>query len=83
MEPREQKRLTLSTDKRIRNVNLPTWDVPSQSGVAGAYLVNVADGTSTCPDYELRRGKCKHVFAVEYVRTVETKPTDRRRSPSR
>jgi hypothetical protein len=36
--------------------------------------VNVLAGTCTCPDFELRRSKCKHVFAVEFVRTVETAP---------
>src|SRR5258707_570806 len=73
MDAREQKGLALSSDKRIRNVNGPTWAVPSQSDEASAYLVNVTAGTCTCPDFELRRAKCKHVFAVEYVRTVETK----------
>lgn len=72
MDAREQKGLALSSDKRIRNVNGPTWAVPSQSDSAGAYFVDVAAGTCTCPDFELRRAKCKHVFAVEFVRTVET-----------
>jgi transposase len=74
MDAREQKGLELSRDKRIRNVNGPTWAVPSQSDEASAYLVNLAAGSCTCPDFELRRAKCKHVFAVEIVRTVETAP---------
>jgi transposase len=70
MDAREQKGLALSRDKRIRNVAGPTWAVPASDEVS-AYLVNVATGTCTCPDFELRRAKCKHVFAVEFVRTVE------------
>jgi transposase len=72
MDAREQKGLELSRDKRIRNVNGPTWAVPSQSNEASAYLVNVTAGSCTCPDFELRRSKCKHVFAVAFARTVET-----------
>lgn len=42
--------------------------VPSQSK-AGQYLVKVRydQKTCNCPDYELRRKKCKHIFAVEYT----------------
>jgi transposase len=74
MDARQEKGLALSRDKRIRNVNGPTWAVPSQTDDASAYLVNVLAGTCTCPDFELRRSKCKHVFAVEFVRIVETAP---------
>ena len=45
--------------------------MPSQS-TDTAYLVNAGAGTCTCPDYELRKGKCKHLWAVEIVKTVET-----------
>lgn len=45
MDAREQKGLALSSDKRIRNINGPTWAVPSQSDEASAYLVNVTAGT--------------------------------------
>jgi transposase len=68
------KGLLLSRDKRIRNVSGPTWAVPSQSGDVTAYLVNVVTATCSCPDYEVRRSKCKHQWAVEMVRTVETSP---------
>lgn len=72
MDARQERGLILSRDRRIKNVNGPTWVVPSQSDDVGAYLVNVATGVCTCPDYEVRRAKCKHVFAVEFARTVET-----------
>lgn len=42
--------------------------VPSQSK-AGQYLVKIRydKKTCNCPDYELRRKPCKHIFAVEYT----------------
>ena len=45
------------------------WRVPSQTGT-GTYVVTV-DGekeTCTCPDYEHRGSKCKHIHAVEYTK---------------
>lgn len=44
------------------------WVVPSQSG-KGTYLVTVDgdDPTCTCPDYEERRGRCKHIWAVAFA----------------
>src|SRR5258707_11084860 len=74
MNPRQKKGLPPSRDKRIRNVNGPTWAVPSQSEDVTAYLVNMQAATCTCPDFELRRVRCKHLIAVEIVRTVETAP---------
>jgi len=43
------------------------WFVPSQSS-GGKYAVRLNPDlpTCTCPDYELRGMKCKHIFAVEY-----------------
>ena len=44
------------------------YKVPSQSG-QGNYIVNL-DGDApycSCPDYELRRVACKHVYAIEYI----------------
>lgn len=40
------------------------YAVPSQSGGASAYVVDLVEETCTCPDYELRRQSCKHVHAV-------------------
>jgi transposase len=73
MDTREQKGLVLAKDKRVRHVSGPTWAVPSQSNETSAYLVNAVGGTCTCPDFEVRRQKCKHLFAVSFVRVVETK----------
>jgi hypothetical protein len=38
--------------------------VPSQSG-KGKYKVNADAQTCSCPDFEIRHAKCKHLYAVE------------------
>ena len=45
------------------------WFVPSQN-TGGSYAVRIGEHfpTCTCPDYELREMKCKHIFAVEITR---------------
>ena len=58
------------------------WTVPSASS-SEKYTVDLNSNSKrcTCPDYELRRCKCKHIFAVEYsiqkrrevTTTIETK----------
>jgi len=61
------------------------WIVPSQSH-AGSYVVDVEakPPTCTCPDWELRRATCKHVYAVLFkisgeVAAVEPPPTREKR----
>ena len=68
---RQERGRILSLDKRIKLIAGTTWVVPSQSSDS-AYLVNTAEATCTCPDYELRRHTCKHQYAVTFSRTVET-----------
>jgi len=48
------------------------WTVPSQNG-NGNYTVisNGFEVSCTCPDYENRKEKCKHVWAVELTVTKE------------
>jgi transposase len=43
------------------------WFVPSQSS-GGKYTVRIDPNlpTCSCPDWELREMKCKHIYAVEY-----------------
>src|SRR6185503_11582811 len=72
MDARQEKGLILA--KGARQIAGSTWTVPSQSNETGAYLVDAEKATCTCPDFELRRQRCKHLFAVEFSRTVETKP---------
>jgi hypothetical protein len=69
---RQERGRLLSNDKRIKHIAGVTWLVPSQTQTAGGYIVNVADHTCTCPDFELRRCRCKHQRAVSFVQTVET-----------
>ncbi len=62
------------------------FSVPSQSvgGAAPTYLVDIVDETCTCPDYELRRLRCKHQEAVlfwlawEGAVIAEVAPTKRK-----
>jgi hypothetical protein len=51
------------------------WLVPSQS-TNTKYAVDITGATPfcTCPDFELRRRPCKHIYAVEHVIRGETLP---------
>lgn len=42
------------------------WFVPSSSG-KGTYKIDLSTESCTCPDYEIRRKKCKHIFATEFT----------------
>ncbi len=53
------KRYTIKQENNL-------WFVPSSSGKSNRYKVNLKDETCNCPDYEFRKQKCKHLFAVEY-----------------
>lgn len=70
-EVRKQRGLEIAKTSRITHEG-NKWTVPSQSG-NGAYLVisNGFGASCTCPDYEQRRSKCKHVWAVELIITKE------------
>jgi transposase len=71
MSIREKKGQDIADRFRItRKGNL--WLVPSQSG-KGKYQVDAEAGRCTCPDFDLRRDKCKHIFAVETTIRRETK----------
>jgi transposase len=71
--PRQERGLVIAKDKRIKRIAGPTWLVPSQSN-AGGYVVDVDAASCTCPDHETRAVKCKHLWAVEYVRHRVTAP---------
>ena len=69
MSEREQKALVIAAKSKLTKKG-NTWLVPSQSDSDGRYKVNVTDPdwpTCTCPDFELRRARCKHIYAVEIV----------------
>jgi transposase len=67
---REQRGLLLATNHDIKQTKAG-YRVPSQSG-NGSYMVK-HEQTCTCPDFENREEKCKHMHAVEYTvtKTVE------------
>jgi hypothetical protein len=63
MEIREQKGREIAQNVNIKQEgNL--WLVPSQSG-KGKYKVRPDLPYCSCPDFDFRRDKCKHIFAVE------------------
>jgi transposase len=53
------------------------WRVPSQSGYKPYYEVDPNPETPdcTCPDFEKREAKCKHIYAVEIVIERESHTT--------
>src|SRR5438477_7125518 len=64
--PREQRGLMLAATAKIRRYG-ERWMVPSQTG-NGVYMVRIArEKQCTCPDWETRRGDCKHIFAALFV----------------
>ena len=48
------------------------WTVPSQSG-SNTYRVydDPVSPFCTCPDFERRQARCKHIYAVEYFQLRE------------
>ncbi len=63
--PRQVRGLDIAKRYTIKQEN-GTWLVPSSSGKSNRYKVDLAKQNCTCPDYEIRRQKCKHIFAVEF-----------------
>lgn len=64
MDAREERGLAIARKGGIQSVGR-VWQVSSQS-TASAYVVSLHERKCSCPDYELRGAKCKHLFAVEY-----------------
>lgn len=64
---REQRGILIAQKYKITRTD-KGYVVPSQFN-KGKYLVKIRYNSSecNCPDYELRRQKCKHIFAVEYT----------------
>lgn len=69
MDVREERGKAIANTSLIRKskINDLVYLVPSQSG-NGQYSVDVSgdEPSCTCPDWELRRTACKHVYAVAY-----------------
>lgn len=80
MDVREQRGREIAERAKIVKVG-DAWLVPSQNG-DGTYRVGLGDSGEpqcSCPDWELRRSPCKHVFAAAIVAQRVT-VTERRES---
>lgn len=72
LSARQERGLVIAaTAKLVRDGD--TWLVPSSTGV-GRYAVTGEATRCTCPDFELREERCKHIWAVEYVVRREESP---------
>jgi hypothetical protein len=71
-DPRQQRGLQIASKYNLRQKG-NVWIVPRQS-VEHQYHVDPAAGTCTCPDHEIRRLRCKHIWAVEFQMCQEVKP---------
>jgi transposase len=71
---REIKALQIAAKSKLTQKG-NVWLVPSQAG-HGEYEVrpDPQSPRCTCPDFEFRNAKCKHVLAVEYTLMRETTP---------
>ena len=70
---REIKALQIAAKHKLTRKGKNVWIVPSQGG-HGEYEVRPDPQAPrcTCPDFEFRNAKCKHVLAVEYTLMRET-----------
>jgi transposase len=68
MESRKLKGRELAKRAKITGTG-QVWIVPSEQRPSKKYKVDLRSKSPTCncADYESRRRKCKHIFAVEYV----------------
>lgn len=80
---RRQRGMAMAWDPRIRQVRSGIWSVPSGQSYVKArlgrhrrpsdskpvtsYEVDARRRTCTCPDFERRRLKCKHIYAIEHL----------------
>lgn len=71
IEARKQKGREIAQKSRIQRTE-QGWKVPSQTG-EGYYIVvsNGFEAKCSCPDYETRHCKCKHLWAVELIVTKQ------------
>jgi transposase len=75
LSARELRALEIAAKAKLVRANDGRWFVPSQSGKTGlsqggSYYVVKPDPAKphcTCPDFESRQLRCKHIFAVEYT----------------
>ncbi|MDQ6787784.1 MAG: transposase [Acidobacteriota bacterium] len=63
---RELRGLDIANRYTIKQEN-GMWFIPSTSGKSTRYKVDLKSQKCDCPDFEIRRQKCKHIFAAEYA----------------
>src|SRR3954469_7336758 len=75
-EEREAKALVIAAKTKLTKKG-SKWHVPSASGYAPYYEVDANPDAPhcTCPDFEKRGERCKHIFAVEIVIERESSTT--------
>ncbi len=69
MEAREQRGLEIAAKSKLQQSG-DRWFVPSQSAKRSTYYTVKPDPAKphcSCPDFEARQLRCKHLYAVEYV----------------
>jgi hypothetical protein len=73
MDGRQQRGVEIAATAKILKNRLG-WKVPSQTG-QGSYVVSM-DGEPfcSCPDFEKRGLRCKHIWAVEFTVRRESQP---------
>jgi transposase len=73
---REERGLALvkGKAKAFRRIATNTIFIPSATH-SGGYVVDVAAGTCSCPDWEENRGTCKHQFAARFFNSEQPLPT--------
>ena len=76
---RKDRGFALATEQapKIKHVAGSMWFVPSQTSPTTGYVVDTEEegGSCSCPDFESSRKRCKHLWAVLYVRQ-EAEVTD-------
>jgi transposase len=76
VDARQVRGLALVQSKRakIKHVSGSRWLVPSATNASGGYVVDADQNSCSCPDHEDRGVRCKHLFAVAYLRQEITLP---------
>ncbi|HEY2516012.1 MAG TPA: SWIM zinc finger family protein [Polyangiaceae bacterium] len=69
-DERQAKGRALAENKAARPLSGGIWLVRSSSSWSGGagYVVDTTKETCNCPDFERRKAKCKHMWAVEFTR---------------
>lgn len=60
--------------RRIRQIAEGKYLVPSQTLNSGGYVVDTQAESCTCPEFELRGCRCKHLWAVRIIRNEPDVP---------